>query len=1204
MSKMISVASGFQYSVNIGYDLNNDDKLKNFIPTRSALELLEDILLSTRNNSTDRARVLIGAYGKGKSHIVLTIMAMLMKRDLSLFEKTLPKINDDLELQSCVKNYYDSENKILPIIITGSNTSLTQAFLLALQRTLTENNLLDIMPETNYRAAIHAIERWKKDFPNTFEAFKKLLDVPVSKFISELEDYNITAYEKFERIYPTLTAGSVFNPFLGFDVVELYEGVVKSLRGKGFTGVYVIYDEFSKYLEANISEASVSDTKMLQDFAEKCNRSGNLQMHLMLISHKEISNYIDTLPKQKVDGWRGVSERFTHIHLNNNFSQTYEIIASVIQKNSVMWKQFCHAYKENFDGVTQRYVGHSLFSEMSAMELGTMIRACYPLHPVSIFILPRLSECVAQNERTLFTFLSANGAATLPNFLDRYHDNSFSMITPDMIYDYFEPLFKKEVYSSDLYKTYQLTATILAKIEDDSLESKIVKTLSLIYILEQFEKLAPTHDELVGIFSVGYTVPEVETAIDNLIGKEYVVYLKRSNNYLRLKQTSGVDIQQKIHDMMASPKGKASVKDTLNKVNFDSCIYPSRYNDEREMTRYFSFVFVNATEVSAETNWSVKSENIPGDGVVYGIIPHSAENLSEIKEVLLSASGQAEQAIFVVPNQYTDISEVIAEFNAVSILREAAIDDKVLFDEYEVIYEDLREVINAYIKAYTQPEKYMARYIYQGKEHMIGRKASLTGLISDICDKVFSQTPVINNEAINKDDITSIAYNSRSKIISGLLRNELEKGLGLTGSGQEVSIMRSTLIRTGVLVEEAGIPKINLCPDDPYLENTLTTIVEFIREAHQKGKMNFGDLYYRLTSAEHHIGMRKGLIPIYLAAVMHEFRQSVLITDRFGQVPTSTDTLLQINAEPSAFFITYLDWNPEKELFVSSLAELFRDHVIEAEKANNAHDYVVFAMRRWYMSLPKYSKEIKKTISGDKVDKRYLSFARLLRQNTGAHELLFQRLPEAFGYAAEFTPGVVENVAAAKKYFDDALSMLKKKLVKEVKELFAAPHTKRFGMTSLASVIKDWCESLDRTAYEQLFPDGTEKCLALFRSMTNDEDTFIARLAKICTDLRLEDWDDNTHSRFSKKLNQYKATAEQYHSVAEKQSNDHADSNYQVTFVEESGVAITKRFDRVEISKRGKLLLNAITSDIDSMGHSITEQEKRQILMEVLKKLC
>ena len=1204
MSKMISVASGFQYSVNIGYDLNNDDKLKNFIPTRSALELLEDILLSTRNNSTDRARVLIGAYGKGKSHIVLTIMAMLMKRDLSLFEKTLPKIEGNPQLQSCVKNYYDSENKILPIIITGSNTSLTQAFLLALQRTLAENDLLDIMPETNYKAAIYAIERWKKEFPNTFEEFRKLLDIPVGKFIDELEDYSITAYEKFERIYPTLTAGSVFNPFLGFDVVELYEGVVKSLKEKGFTGVYVIYDEFSKFLEANISEASVSDTKMLQDFAEKCNRSGNLQMHLMLISHKEISNYIDTLPKQKVDGWRGVSERFTHIHLNNNFSQTYEIIASVIQKNSVLWEQFCHAYKESFDGVTQRYSGHSLFSEMNTIELGEMIRSCYPLQPVSTFILPRLSECVAQNERTLFTFLSANGAATLPSFLEKFHDDDFSMITPDMIYDYFEPLFKKEVYSSDLYKTYQLTTAILAKIEEGSLESKIVKTLSLIYILEQFEKLAPTRDELVGIFSIGYTVSEVEKAIDNLIGKEYVVYLKRSNNYLRLKQTSGVDIRQKILDTISVQKGKVSVKDTLNKANFDGCVYPSRYNDEREMTRYFSFAFIDSSEVSLETNWQLKGESIPGDGVVYGIIPHSAEDIAMTREILHSNSKDANQAIFVIPKQFVDVTDVVAEFNAVSLLREAASDDKILFDEYEVIYEDLREVINAYIKAYTQPEKYMARYIYHGEECLIGRKAALTGLMSDICDEVFSQTPIINNEAINKDDITSIAYNSRSKIISGLLRNELEKGLGLAGSGQEVSIMRSTLARTGVLVEEAGVTKINLCPDDPYLENALSTIVEFIREAHQKGKMNFGDLYYRLTSAEYHIGMRKGLIPIYLAAVMHEFKQSVLITDRFGQVATSTDVLLQINAEPSAFFITYLDWNPEKELFVSNLAELFRDHVIDAEKANNAHDYVVLAMRRWYMSLPKYSKEIKKTVSGDKVDKRYLAFTRLLRQNLGSHEFLFQRLPEAFGYAAEFTPGVVENVAAAKKYFDDSLSVLKKNLIKEVKELFAAPHTKRFGMTSLSSVIKDWCESLDHRVYEQLFPDGTEKCLSLFRSMTNDEDTFIARLAKVSTDLRLEDWDDNTHSRFSKNLNRYKTTAEQYHSKTEKQNDNHADSNYQVTFVDESGSTNTKRFDRVEISKRGELLLNAITSDIESMGHSISEQEKRQILMEVLKKMC
>ena len=168
MNKMLSVASGFQYSVNIGYDLNNDDKLKNFIPTQAALQLLGEILKSTSVTSTERARILIGAYGKGKSHIVLMILSMLLKRDINLFEKTLPKIKEDPALLQLVQNYYESKNKILPIIITGSNTSLTQAFILALQRTLSENGLLNIMPETNYNAAISVINRWKTEFPDTY----------------------------------------------------------------------------------------------------------------------------------------------------------------------------------------------------------------------------------------------------------------------------------------------------------------------------------------------------------------------------------------------------------------------------------------------------------------------------------------------------------------------------------------------------------------------------------------------------------------------------------------------------------------------------------------------------------------------------------------------------------------------------------------------------------------------------------------------------------------------------------------------------------------------------------------------------------------------------------------------------------------------------------------------------------------------------
>lgn len=99
------------------------------------------------------------------------------------------------------------------MLITGSNTSLTQAFLLALQRTLAENELLDIMPTTNYQAAVQVIERWKVEYKDTFQHFKGRIREPIADFIQKLNIYDIKAYETFERIYPELTAGSIFNPF-------------------------------------------------------------------------------------------------------------------------------------------------------------------------------------------------------------------------------------------------------------------------------------------------------------------------------------------------------------------------------------------------------------------------------------------------------------------------------------------------------------------------------------------------------------------------------------------------------------------------------------------------------------------------------------------------------------------------------------------------------------------------------------------------------------------------------------------------------------------------------------------------------------------------------------------------------------------------------------------------------------------------------
>lgn len=1208
MSKMISVASGFQYSVNIGFDLGNDDKLINFIPTRSALELLEEILLSTTPSSTERARILIGAYGKGKSHIVLTILSMLMQRERTLFPKILEKAESDPRLLHAIDNYYESGCKILPVIISGSNTSLNQAFLLALQRTLSQNDLLDVMPETNYRAAANAIKRWEVEYPDTYAQLTQLIDTSIATFVTSLEDYDSSAYETFERIYPLLTAGSIFNPFLGFDVVELYENAAKGLRAKGYSGIYVVYDEFSKFLEANITDASVSDTKMLQDFAEKCNRSGEIQMHLMLISHKEVSNYIDKLPKNKVDGWRGVSERFKHIQLNNNFTQIYEIIGSVIKKN-VAWEDYRMRHSAAFADLIQRYSHHPLFSDMSDVQVSTAVYQCYPLHPVSTYILPRLSERIAQNERTLFTFLSAEGSSTLRAFLADFDDTSFQTVSPDLIYDYFEPLFRKEAYEGSIHKTYLLTQAILAQLTNDSLESKLVKTISLVYVLEQYEKLKPTTDELIGIFRISYKIEAIQEAIAQLVDKKFLMYRRRSNNYLQLKQSSGVNIRDRIHDMIETQRRTVAVKDTLNAVNFDNYIYPSKYNDEKEMTRFFSFEFIEEAEIEHGIDWNAQYKASSADGMIFGILPECNDSIPALTQLLISESALCKSVIFVIPKKFTAIEEAVRELNAVTYLRDEASGDKILFDEYEVVYEDLIEVITSFLSIYTHPEEQKAIYIQGGEIKPIQRKAALTKLATDMCNELFASTPTISNEVINRNELTGIASTSRAKIIAALLRTELEPNLGLSGTGQEVSIMRSTLIRTDVLKDAADHPYINLHPTDANMANLLSTIESFIFSAHETENVSFADLYIRLTSAEYGIGLRLGLIPIYVAVVLHEYKQSILLYDRVGQVPLTADTLIQINSQPSSFSLVHVNWNIDKEQYVFTLATFFSEYVIEAEKNISPYDYVANAMKRWYMDLPRFTKEAKRSLDGDSL-KKYNPLLRCLKAASSSYQLLFEKLPLSFEYAT-FTRNVEDNIKTAKQVYDNLLSDLRVHLIGITKEMFRLPTDNEsiLARKSLSSCVKDWCETLDAGAFTQLFPDATERYLELFVNASNDDDALILRLAKLATGLRIEDWDTSYIETFKEVLASRKKTAEQFRSLPLKdatvsESVGSESDTYQLTFVDENGFATTKRFKRVEISPRAKLLTNQITAALSSMGQSISEQEKRQVMMDIIKKLC
>lgn len=1202
---MISIEEGFQYSINISYDLHNEKKLNSFIPTNASLKLIREVVLSTNKNSTDRARVLVGAYGKGKSHIVLTILSLLEGTPVEKFAKLNAKIQGT-KLEQLLKNYQTSKNRLLPVLITGNSNSISQNFLLALQRTLSENNLLNLLPETNFKAAEKTILKWKSTYPKTYKEFENKISCSGEEFISQLQDFDNDAYKLFEDIYPELTSGGSFNPFLGFDVTEVYESVVKSLceSNCAYSGIYVVYDEFSKYLEANIAETSSNDMKMLQDFAEKCNRSGSRQMHLMLICHKEISNYIDSLPKQKVDGWRGISERFTHVHLNNNFSQTYEIIESAIVKNKKLYEKFIQNNKSNFENLVKIYKNDLTFSDLSEEEIQKTFTGCYPLHPVSIFILPRLSELVAQNERTLFTFLSSSGANGLKAFLEKQKtagkQNEFNLLTPDILYDYFEPLLKKEIYTDDVYKLYTLTNVLLEKLNANSLEAKIIKTLSLIYILSQFERLAPTATTLHHIFDKSNTTEELESALDNLIKKECIVYLKRSNNFYSLKQTSGIDINAQIQQEKEKRSNLFSLKEILAACNYDKAFYPLRYNDEKEITRYFSFVFIDAAEITKDVDWNIKSSAFRGDGVVYGILPSQKISREQIVENLNETKSSSGKCIFIFPkrlnNVQKNIIEYAKEYDAVNELIENVGDDNVLHDEYEVILSDLQEIILNFIGLYTQSEKENAFYIYNGEKIKIKRKADVTEKLSKICFEFYSDTPKIINESVNKNEISTAAENARNKIVSSLLRIELEKNLGLSG-GQELAVMRSLLLKTNVLDIRTDDLKINLNPPDKNLSKVFELIQKFLFSARNKENIDFSILYKELTTDKKRIGLRKGLIPVYLACVLHEYKKQVSIYRGINEVALSADVLSEINREPQNYTIKFMDWTQKEDEYINSLMHLFSNYIHESKKENTTYETVFNGIRNWYMNLPKYSKEMKVDFEGRKVPKEYSDLLKNIKSATNIQDFIFKKL-RIFKS--------VQDLEKAKVFYDTLISNATNLFAKKVSEIFCPGK-------NLCDALSVWSSGLMSEVFETVYADGTERFLRICASAKNNTKNYssVARqIAYVSTDLQIEDWNDSTLENSLKAILGFKKNAESKNTITRKSSepgirSSNIDENqFEINYVTEKGVQKTKRFEKSQKTPRAKILSRSLKSSLDGMGLSVTDAEKRQVLMELLLGLC
>lgn len=778
----------------------------------------------------------------------------------------------------------------------------------------------------------------------------------------------------------------------------------------------------------------------------------------------------------------------------------------------------------------------------------------------------------------------------------------------------------------------------------------------MIYCLNQFERLSPDLNFLFALYDdAGYSREEIRGAVKTLSEKGFV-YLNIHNNYIQLKANSGANIPALISDCVEKRRRSVRIIDILNNFNTEKFIYPTSYNVKNKMTRYFRFAFISENDFMERGDWKDAAENFNSDGCVFAVFndSESAEKNQDDKKNLVEKackiSSEAENLVFIFSKSVEKFSEKLRRFDSVAFLRNellsyfADTSDSVLFDEYDIIYQDLYEVVKQIVHSYIQPERKLALYVSLGAEQKLYRKSDLTNLVSKICGEIFCRTPVINNEMLNKNCLTGAATKSRAKLMDAMLNFPLND-LGFSGSGQEVSFMQSALVHTGILEKNSEKKFFNLSPktgntkNDENFKNLFCVMNGFLSNA-EKTEASFEKLFDFLMKTENGIGLRRGVIPVYIAAAVCERVKNIVLKKRGIEVPVNAQTLAEIAETPSDFTIRIQKWNDEKENYILALEKLFSDFVIDDEKKANGYSYLINAMLRWYRSLPKYTKQMKKVYCGGSglaeikfaaIQKEYSAFLNILRSGGfGANEILFEKLPFVFGNgqsAEDFD--FFENVAAAKKFFDFALDSFESQMIEETKNSFDTDA----GGKSLKNLVADFCQKLNLQTENHVFENGAHSLLRIYKSAGNDEKKIVMEMSKVLTGLSIDDWNDESVTMFFERLSELNGTlfdfdnrsADKRNMSALRQAQCPADNtenpavanvdgaageynsvaNYEIRFAQSgSEGAKSKSFKKIECSRRAELLEEEIWRTIEEMGQSVTDAEKRQVLVSLLEKLC
>lgn len=829
LSEFVSVKQRFARSVNVERD-NLVQGIEGYILTGRALDVVARVVAVLSCSTVDRAFSLTGPYGSGKSSLALFLSALFGPAG------TTRNLADKL-LATCDSSLAE---QLFVARAKGGKDGCQRGFVLCTavaQRESVAVTLFRALRAGAIRyAGSEACARKRKEFAGLFDCG----ETPAVSALCRM-------VERVASVAPVL----------------------------------LVLDEFGKNLEQFAATGSAEDDLfLLQEIAEWAVLPRSYPVLLLTLQHLAFEDYVAGISVTQRREWSKVQGRFVDIPYVESAAQAQTLISSVFESKLDVsaWaaEMRCVADKSGFSAL-----------------LHVDIEQLYPLHLLTVLVLPELCARYGQNERTLFSFLASSSPGAVPTFLEQcclsemfetktsektqkkrwgtaeseFSGDMLPCVRLNHVYDFF-------LQANSTMASASVSASRWIEIETRIRdvaglgpgELRVLKTVAVLNLVAAGGVLRASRPMIIASAADNEAgtkdAAEVEARLADLETRGIVTYREFADEY-RIWSGSDFDVQSAVR-LARYRLESESVAAVLERVRPQTPVVAARHSQRTGILRVFERHYVDAmTEVCLD-------ERQVYDGAVLLCV--------DLEEQVLELNGYGNSRPVLLatvsdPRQITSLAEAARDLAAhVDVLHqvEAVSIDWVVIRELRERVAAAMAVLDVSVERIFGFETKFLEWQVLGRESVQGGGCvfrSLSARLSDVCDRYYFGAPVIRNEMLSRRKMTSQGVRARRELIEAMVTCSGEPFCGIEGYGPQRAMYEAILSCSGIHRERHGEigfgPPVSEQTSSLGFELAWTVIEDFFREA-EASLFGVDEIYRRLLLPP--VGLREGLLPVLFIA--------------------------------------------------------------------------------------------------------------------------------------------------------------------------------------------------------------------------------------------------------------------------------------------------------------------------------------------------